>query len=650
MSTTSHKKTYDWAALAVLAIVFVALTIVAGFLLRGMRLDLTQNKLYSIAPGTQRILASVDEPIHLYYFFSQDATSSVPSIRAYAQRVRELLEEMSQRSKGKIKLTVIDPQPFSEDEDRAAELGLTAVPLGANGTGGGTSLYFGLAGTNSTDGHETIPLFQPEKEEFLEYDVASLIHRLAHPKKPVVGLMSTLPVDAAFDPQTGQMRQGWAALSQVRELYDVRTLASDMTSIDKDVDVLLLIHPKDLPPQALYAIDQFVLRGGKLLAFVDPLSMQDNAMGPMGAMGGGAGQGSDLGPLLPAWGIDYDRGKVLADAKLALAVATRRGQPPSRHLGIFGLGRDQMNSKDVVTATLDSLNFMTAGALSARKGATATFEPLLHSSGSAALLGSERFAMLEDPQTLLDGFKPTGQVYTIAARVHGKLSTAFPGGAPASAVPKPQDTPGKPPAPAAAQLKTSQGDANIIVVADTDFLADMLWVRSQNVFGQPVAIAWANNGDFLNNALDNLAGSSDLISVRGRQSFFRPFDRVDELRRQADEHLRVKEQELNRELQETERKLSELQSGRNDKNALVLSPEQQAELTRFQEQRVSIRKDLRDVRRNLQVNIDRLGTTLKILNIAAVPVLIAIAALLLAAARRRRLKRGREAVAQGAMT
>ena len=243
--STRARKTWGAGALVALAAAFLALTIVVTFALRGARLDLTASRLYTIAPGTERIVGSLTEPVNLYFFLSDEASRSNPALRAYAQRVRELLEEMAQRSNGKLRLTVIDPQPFSEDEDRATDFGLAAVPVGTNGE----PLYFGLAGTNSTDGRETIGFFQPDKEEFLEYDVASLVYRLAHPKKPVVGLLSTLPVDASFDQMTGQMREGWAAIQQTRELFDVRAVARDAKAIDPDIGVLLLVHPKDLPPR-----------------------------------------------------------------------------------------------------------------------------------------------------------------------------------------------------------------------------------------------------------------------------------------------------------------------------------------------------------------------------------------------------------------
>jgi len=635
------KKTFGATALLALAVLFIGVTILIGFVLRGARLDLTESKLYSIAPGTQHILESLQEPINLYFFFSQEASAQSPPIRAYAQRVRELLEEMAQRSDGKLRLSVIDPKPFSEDEDRAGDFGLQAVPLGA----GGESLYFGLAGTNSTDGRETIGFFQPDKEEFLEYDVASLVYRLSNPKRATIGLMSGLPVDPSFDQQSGQMRPGWASIAQLRQMFNVQTVAADATTLPAGMDTLMLVHPRELSPQTQYAIDQFVMGGGKLIAFIDPQAENDPQAAQMAMMGGGmGGRSSSLGSLLDAWGVSYDPTQVVGDRELGLTVSLRPGQPPSQHIAIIGFNRASMDSKDVVTSALDSINVMTAGALKKKDGASIEFEPLIQSSANASLLPSSKLAFLPDSDSLLDGFKATGEHYVIAARLHGKLKSAFPNGAPAAATPATdaKDAPNKD-----APLKQTKGDANVIVVADTDILADPLWIRSQNVFGQRVAIAWANNGDFLANAVDNLAGSSDLISIRGRQSFFRPFTKVDELRRHADDQLRATEKELDNELRDTEQKLSQLESGRAHQGEMTLTKEQEAELSRFQQERSRIRKQLREVRRSLDVEIERLGSWLKAINIGLVPLLLAIGAVVLAVARRRKLRAGRAAAHTG---
>src|SRR5450631_3573474 len=425
--------------------------------LRGVRLDLTRNKLYTLTQGMRQVLADLKEPVNLYYYFSRDAAvKQSPLLMPYASRVREFLEEIAARSGGKVRLRVIDPQPFSEDEDRAAEFGLQSLQAGS-----GDALYFGLAGTDSTDGRAAIPNFQPDREEFLEYDVAKLIQELGTPKKPVVGLLSSIGLQGQFNPQTGQMGEPWPIYTQLQQLFSVRTLTADLDHIDKDVEVLMLVHPKQLPPKTLYAIDQFVMRGGRMLLFVDPDSGADTSgQDPSNPFAGAtAKHSSNLQPLLSAWGIDYDPTKVVGDLSLGLEVRASMQAPPTRHIGILGLRRNDMDPKDVVTASLDVINVATARFLSAHPGTKATIEPLLRTSASSAPIPAQRFNALSVPASLRDGFKSTGTRYALAVRLTGPLSSAFPQGAPPDQKP-------------AAHLSQSAVPANIVVVADTDMLMD----------------------------------------------------------------------------------------------------------------------------------------------------------------------------------
>jgi ABC-type uncharacterized transport system involved in gliding motility auxiliary subunit len=333
--------------------------------------------------------------------------------------------------------------------------------------------------------------------------------------------------------------------------------------------------------------------------------------------------------LFEAWGLQFNQRQVVGDLKYALTVGSRTGEP-TRHIAFIGFDKSSFNAKDVITAALNNINAATVGSFKVKTGSNLGFEPLIQSSDQAAVLPVERFAFLTDPASLRDGFQPTGERYVIAARLSGKLKTAFPNGKPAA---------GAGPAPVAANivaLKESTQPANIVVVADTDLLTDNLWVRNQSFFGQRFATAWANNGDFVFNAIDNLTGNADLISIRGRASFVRPFERVESLRRDAEGRFRTKEQELQQQLRDTEQKLTELQSRRSDQSSLILTPEQEKELARFQDEKVRIRKELREVQHGLDQDIQHLGTVLKVLNIALVPVLILVAALLAFLWRRRR--------------
>jgi ABC-type uncharacterized transport system involved in gliding motility auxiliary subunit len=617
--------------LLALAVLFLGVVMLSNLGLRGMRLDLTQNRLYTLSPGTKQVLGELKEPINLYFYFSRDAAAKQsPLIMPYATRVREFLEELAARSGGKIRLQAIDPQPFSEDEDRATEAGLQSLQTGA----GGETLYFGLAGTNSTDGRSVIPNFQPDREEFLEYDVAKLIQELATPKKAVIGLISTLPMQGQFNPMTGQMGDTWPILSQLEQLFTIRSLTTDIDHVDKDVDVLMVVHPKQLAPKTLYAIDQFVMRGGKVLLFLDPDSGADTAgQDPSNPFAGAtANHSSDLAPLLAAWGVNYDPSKVIGDLELGLEVRSSAQGQPTRHIGILGLRREDMNAKDVDTASLDAINVATAGFLTARQGATTKFEPLLLSSTNAAPLPASRFNAMLDPASLRDGFKPTGIRYALAARITGPVSSAYPQGAPADQKPAA--------GPPVAHLAKSVAPANIVVVADTDMLMDYMWVQTHELLGQRIAQAFANNGDFVANALDNLSGSNALISIRGRATFSRPFERVEALRRQADDRLRSKVLELQAELQQTETKLTDLQSKRNDQASLMLTPEQEAELKRFTAEKARVRKQLRETQRGLDVEINRLDIWLKVINIAIAPLAVAIAGAIILSLRRRRKSMG----------
>jgi ABC-type uncharacterized transport system involved in gliding motility auxiliary subunit len=613
-----NRKLLTGGALAVLAVLLVAVILVCNVLFRGARLDLTQNHLYSLSTGTKNILSGIEEPIHLYLFYSDKGTQNLPQLRTYAQRVREMLTEMAARAGGKIRLDVIDPLPFSEDEDRATSFGLQAIPTGQ----GGESIFLGLAGTNSTNGKSVIPFLQPDKEAFLEYDVAKLIHDLSVTKKPAVGLIAGLPMSASFDPQTRQMREAWAVDQQLQASFDVRQLApASLKAIDKDIGVLVVIHPKNLSDDALYAIDQFVLRGGHLIAFVDPQAEADDAGAdpgnPQAAMF--ANKSSDMPKLFKAWGVQYDPNKVVLDRAHALQITVQQGAPPVRDPAILGFNKSDLNPDDVTTASLDTINISSAGYFALDKDSPNKLVPLIQTSNEAMVVPSERLKFLPDPSQLLVGYQPSGtEPYVIAGRLEGKFKSAFP---------ERKDE---------GHIAESKDPGVVVLVADTDLLTNRLWVQIQPFFGQKLMNAFANNGDFFINSVDNLSGSSDLISIRGRATSQRPFTTVDDMRRAAEESFRGKEKELQQRLSDTERKLTELQSGKSKDQEMILSAEQRAELQRFLDQKVEIRKELRQVRRGLDDRIESLGTRLKLVNIGLMPLLITIAALGFAMWKRRR--------------
>jgi len=329
-----NRRALTGSSLALLAVLLIAVLVLANVLLRGIRLDLTENRLFTLSAGSRQVLAEIPEPINLYFYYSDRGSANLPMLRNYSVRVRELLEEMTQKSHGKIRLSIIDPPAFSEEEDRATALGVQAVPLGA----AGENVYFGLAGTNATDGQSVIPFFQPDKEAFLEYDVVKLIHSLAVNQKPVVGVITSLNMAGGFDAASRSTTEGWAVYQELGDIFDLRLLNPEVTKeLPADMQALLLVHPKALSDDLQYAIDQFVLRGGRLAVFVDPIAETDTSgndpENPQAQMF--ASKSSDLKKLFAAWGVEYDPGKIVLDAGNALPVQVSQNAPPVRHLAIL---------------------------------------------------------------------------------------------------------------------------------------------------------------------------------------------------------------------------------------------------------------------------------------------------------------------------
>ncbi|MCY1283712.1 gliding-associated putative ABC transporter substrate-binding component GldG [compost metagenome] len=607
------KLMYSSVGLLLIALAFLAFNMFSSLALTDARLDLTEQKLYTISDGTRKILGELDEPINLYFFYSDKATKDIVQLRNYARRVEEMLKAYERAADGKLKLHIVDPEPFSEDEDRAAQFGLQAVPLNQSGD----QVYFGLAGTNSVDATQVIPFFPLDHEEFLEYDISRLVQSLAKPELPTVGVLSTLQLNGGFDMASQQPTAPWMVMEDLRQQFKVESLQPNVDQIPDKVSVLLLVHPKNLPQQTLYAIDQFVMRGGKLLVFVDPFSEADHSTPLPGDMG--AENASDLEPLFKAWGLRLVPGKVLGDGSYAMAVSTGQGQRPVRHVGWLNLPKNAIDQDDVSTASLENITLATAGILEPVEGAKTTFTPLIQSSQYAMPFDAARFATLQNPEPLIRELQPTGERYALAARISGPAQSAFPNG-----IEGRKDG-----------LKEAAG-INVIAVADTDMLTDRMWVQVQEMFGQRVPQPWADNGSFAINALDNLSGSDALISVRSRGRFTRPFTVVEAIQRDAEVQFREKEEALQSQLSETEQKLAELQQKQDPSKVLELTPEQQAAVQQFIQQRVQLRRELREVRYQLNADIEALGRSLKFANIVLVPLLLTLGALALVLWRRRR--------------
>ncbi len=616
----NRRSLYSTGSLLLLALLFIALVILSGLALTGWRVDLTENRQYTLSDGTRQVLANMQEPVTLYFFFSEGASSDLPQVRSYARWMDELLDDMADRSGGRLTVRRVDPAPFSPAEDEAAGFGLQSVPVGA----AGDPLYFGIAGSNSLDDVQVIPFLNPARQSFVEYDVAKLVATLSHPEQKKVGLLSALDMAPGFDMNTQQPRPAWVLHEQLEQLFDVVTVSDDAGAFPDDLDLLMVVHPKALNEAMRYRIDQFVLGGGRLVAFLDPFAeadLGDNPADPMARLN--AGSSSSLGSLLEAWGVGYDPLQVVGDSLYALQVNSQASARPVRHLAILSLAREGMNADDIVSADLEAVNVSSAGWFEPLEAATTTFTPLLRTSENAGPIEASRLRFLADPADLQDGFVPTGDRYAVAVRLEGAAASAFEA----------------PPVDADASEHLANAvdrGINVMLFADTDMLTDRLWVSKQNFFGQTVTNAFADNGVLVVNAVDNLLGTDDLISIRTRATSARPFDRVESLRLEAEGRYRATEEQLNQQLAETERKLAEMQSERTEGDLGILNQDQADEIQRFLDQRTQIRRDLRAVQHELDKDIDALGTRLAVLNIVVVPLLVVVVALLVGQARRRR--------------
>jgi len=618
-----NRKNMALSALGLAAVAFVAVNIAAQTGLRSYRFDLTEDRLYTLSPGTLKVLSDLKEPVTLRFFFSDKLSNEVPSIRTYGTRVRELLQEYAERSNGKINLQVVDPEPFSEAEDRATAAGVSGVPLDSTS---GRQFYFGLTGSNTIDKRVAIPFFQQERETFLEYDVTKLVYELGNPDKPVVSILTDIPLEYGAGGPMGAMRgqsRPYAIMSQLKSFFEVRTLApATTTAIDDKTRVLIVARPKNLSDATLYAIDQYVMRGGNALFLVDPLVESD--VDPQTGMPPENGSTAIPTKLFNAWGIDVPTDRFVADPRLAISInagtgARKRAVPYPVWLAV---GDKNHDATDVVTTQLGTLNLASVGSIKLKAGATAKLTPLLTSSNAGQMMENSKIGPRPDPEKLFGDMKAGGETMTLAARVSGSLKSAF------AEPPKAADP--------AKFLKESAKPANLIVVADSDMIEDRFWAETQQVLGQPVLVPFAANGDLIVNAVENLTGGAELNGLRGRAGSTRPFVALDELRRAAGEQMGAREQELSTQLRDAERQLSDLQSKAKKGSSTVLSPEERDTIERFRADAGRIRKELRDVQHTLNRDIDSLSAAVKAINIVLVPLIVAFAAFGLAWVRARR--------------
>lgn len=638
------------AALFLLLTLFLALNVLSSALFTSTRLDLTEEGLFSLSDGTEALLESIEEPVTLKFYYSEALGREVPFYGIYAGRVRDLLDEYAARSGGKVRVEVYDPEPFTELEDRAVADGLQQIPLQE----GGEQVFFGISGTNLTDDLEVIPFLQPERETFLEYDISRLIYSLAKPKRTVLGIVTSLPMQGTVRMNAmGQQTPvaPYILADQIGATYETRYLNAEFDKVPDDVTVLMLAHTDALGPRAQFAIDQFLLGGGKALVIIDPYSETEGGQAQF--FGQLAPERSNLATLFDHWGVVYDPTKIAADRLTARKVQPGEGRRPVDYVAWLELKGGNIDQSSPITTNVDTLAVASAGHIALADNAAVTMTPLVSTSLGSAELNVEQVKGMRSPEALLRSYQPGPKALVIAARLTAdKMTTAFPDGPPEKRLKEGDEAPGADEEAAYKAkfpkvLTESAAPLDVIVVTDSDLLADRFWVRVQQFFGRRVPVPVSGNGDFVLNSLDALSGSSTLLGLRGRGSTSRPFDVLEQIEREAEKQYAAREEQLQKTLAETQQRFDELRRSMPDGAAAIVTEQEQAEIEGYRQEILRIRSELRAVQRSVREDVDRLESALWFYNIALVPILITVLALILAFWRSLRRRRRHASVAAG---
>jgi ABC-type uncharacterized transport system involved in gliding motility auxiliary subunit len=628
------KKIVSISGLALIAAIVLAVNLIAIVLLGGSKLDMTEEKLYTLSSGTKNILGSLGDDIKGQFYCSKSEMANVPVLRDYAARVLEMLREYQSVSKGKFFLEIRDPKPDTDVEEQAEQAGLQGIPTNA-----GSKFFLGLVLKDESGREQIIPFLHPDKEETLEYDISKAIYTMTHPAKKKVGVISSLNITGREKMRNPMMmnqeqERPWMCIRTLSESYKVEDIDTKADSIPQDVDLLLIVHPKDLPGPIRYAIDQYVLRGGKTLAFVDPFCQADlESMPNNPQIRMQAPIASNMPDLMQAWGVQLETGgdkaspmggaqgmKVVADPLTAYQIPGRNQEV----LVWLNLREKNRNADEIITSGLDNCLMAFPGAL--RKVNTSDdikITPLFETSEDANTMDDMMLKFGLDPEQIRKDFKKGSSKIALAYKITGKFKTAFPNGKPAAAKSEDEETPPPPPSPDPGQLKESKEAGTVIVVADVDMISDRYSVQVQNIFGRQFATAINGNLAFLGNAVENLTGSNDLISLRSRGRSQRPFTKTAEIQARAGEKWRQEEENLNKKLQDAEQRLTELQKGTQDRK--VLDQQFAREIEKVRAERTATRKKLREVQRNLREDVEKLTARVKFLNIVLVPLFVVVA-------------------------
>lgn len=637
------KKLIGVSGLVFVFAILLGVIFISNATLNRGKIDLTEGKLYTLSPGTRNILTSLQEPITLNFYYSRQVASGLP-INNYAKDVLDLLREYEQLAGGRIRLNVIDPKPFSDEEEAAVRAQVQGMPVNE-----ATRLYFGLQGVNSTDGKEVIRFFDPQREQFLEYDVSKLIHRLSEARKPKAVLVTDLPIQGGND-MMAQMRgepqrdEPWVVWEGMREMYDVELMSNNSKTVPDNTDVLVLVHPKDYTDEFKYSIDQFVMRGGRLMVFIDPLCEAErpptNPNNPLQAMS--APKKSELDKLLNAWGVSMDSTKVVGDRRLGTPVNVgNQFQPEAATFVLYmGLREESINREIPPTQQLSAINVAMAGALKTDASTGLKYTPILQTTTESELIDVGTAQMFPDVKKMFRDFKPSGERQLLGVQITGRAKSAFPNGYTPPSEDKRDAGDDEKAAPPAGHLAEAAKDVQVVVFSDVDMLTDRMWVRVQRVLGMTIPQVFANNGDMMWNMTEWMTGSDSLLSLRARAKFTRPFTRIDNMVTEAQERFAEKQRGLEEELQKTQQRLNELMAQAPEGDSLMLTNAQlEKEIADLRLKEVETRREQRKLQLALREDVEKLSTRLQIINIAAIPLLVGVIAIGMGAWKTRRRRR-----------
>ena len=593
---------------ALAIVLFLAVNVLASNVFRGSRADLTENGLYSLSAGTRSLLTNLEEPIHMRLFLSKDLVQSAPQLSTYAQRVQSILEAYADLSNGKLTLEVIDPEPFSDAEDRAVGLGINRFTAG----NASEPLFFGLAATNSTNGSAKIPVFAPDREQFLEYDITRVVADLGQPKKPVIAIVDRLGLSG--NPMQRVPEQ--QIMAQLRELYKVELLTGEVDKLPEGTRVVMLVHPRNLSDRTLYTIDQWVLGGGATLVFADPHAETQPGLRPGMPP---SNPKTDFGKVFDAWGVKFDADKAVADPNNGLRTVRQvfGRQVEVTNYPWLSIGRDGLKSDDAMFAQLSTIILTTAGAFETTSDKV-QLEPLMFASAQAGLVPSaDATNPAGDPRTLLGKIERAGKAPVLAARLSGAINSAFPDGKPDGSEFEGEH---------AAKPKASP---NVILFGDADMLNDRNWIRQRRILGQTIAQAFANNGALVLNAVEQMTGGSALAGLRGRAVSWRPFEKIETLAKEAETEYLAEQQKLTQKLRATEQRIAQV-SQKAGGDGDLLSDESAKAIAQFRSELLATRAELRNVQFELRRDVDSLKSWITMLNVGIFPAIFAALALFFA--------------------